>query len=273
MRRSLVALTCLVLAAAVLGVTPASSTASSPGAAAPATPAAMSTGEAAAQQRAASALVLSYTMNSAIDTRVRDVAQHALHGTLVNGTLATALVAGRPGRGSALSLVGEHRQFVAVPEHAALDVNRYTLSAWVRYTGEENDATLGRWEVMEKAGAYWLNVRTNGLVRVGGFFGGCAASRFWIFLDSTRTVPEGIWTHVASTYNGARLTVWINGTAAGSKAVSGASCANDEPLAVGAKNAPSKGLLEAFWDGLLDDVKIWNRALTATEVRQLACIC
>jgi hypothetical protein len=212
-------------------------------------------------------------MNTAIDTRVRDVAQYGLHGTLVNGDVGTALVPGRPGRGSALSLVGQQHQYLAVPEHAALDLNRYTLSAWVRYTGVQNDATLERWEVLEKAGAYWLNVRTNGLVRVGGFFGGCAASRFWVFLDSTRAVPVETWTHVASTYNGARLRVWINGTAAGSRAVTGASCANDEPLAVGAKNAPSKGLLEAFWDGLLDDVKIWNRALTATEIRQLACIC
>jgi hypothetical protein len=39
---------------------------------------------------------------------------------------------------------------------------------------------------------------------------------------------------------------------------------------VGAKNNPTKGLLEAFWDGRLDDVRIYDHALTATEVGQLA---
>ena len=44
----------------------------------------------------------------------------------------------------------------------------------------------------------------------------------------------------------------------------------DEPLAVGAKNNPTKGLLEAFWDGRLDEVRIYDRALTATQIGELA---
>ena len=261
MARSSVAGTCLALTVAVLGIAPAGHSA------------AVTADSGSGHQRAVNRLVLNYDMNGAAGTLVRDRSPNLLHGTLVNANIASALVPGRPGRGSALSLTGQQHQYVDVPQHDALDLNRYTLSAWVRYTGIQNDATLGRWEVLEKAGAYWLNVRTDGKVRVGGFYGGCGNSRFWKFLDSTRTIPVGVWTHVASTYNGSRVTVWINGVAAGSLQVSGASCANDEPLALGAKNAPSKGLLEAFWDGLIDDVKIWNRALTATEVRQLACIC
>jgi hypothetical protein len=157
-----------------------------------------------------------------------------------------------------------------VPRSPALDVDHYTLSAWVRYTGIENDRTLERWEVMEKAGAYWLNIRTNGLVRVGGFYGGCSGPGVWQFLDSTRAVPVGRWTHVASTYDGSSLRVYVNGRVAGTKAVTGRTCASGEPLAVGAKNNPTKGLLEAFWDGRLDDVRIYGRALSLDEVRQLA---
>jgi hypothetical protein len=123
---------------------------------------------------------------------------------------------------------------------------------------------------LEKAGAYWLNIRTDGHVRTGGFFGGCANSQFWKFFDSTATVPTNTWTHVASTYNGSKLTIYINGVASGSMNVTGATCANDEPLAVGAKNAPAKGLLEAFWDGQLDDVRVYNKALTATAIANLA---
>ncbi|MFL6069722.1 MAG: LamG-like jellyroll fold domain-containing protein [Actinomycetes bacterium] len=45
---------------------------------------------------------------------------------------------------------------------------------------------------------------------------------------------------------------------------------NNEPLAIGAKNAPSKGILEAFWDGQLDEVRIYSRALGASGIARLA---
>jgi hypothetical protein len=124
--------------------------------------------------------------------------------------------------------------------------------------------------VLEKAGAYWLNVRTTGQLRAGGFFGGCADDRYWRYVDSARTGPVGTWTHVAATYDGTRLRLFIGGRAAGSVAVTGRTCANDEPLAVGAKDAPALGILEAFWDGRLDDVRIYRRALSATAVADLA---
>ena len=113
-----------------------------------------------------------------------------------------------------------------------------------------------------------MNVRTNGRVRVGGFFGGCTSSA-WKYLDSTIVVPKNTWTHVASTYNGSTLTVWINGSRAGSKAVTGRTCRNNLPLAVGAKNYPAAGILEAFWDGKLDNIRIYRRALSAAEIRGL----
>ena len=112
--------------------------------------------------------------------------------------------------------MGTRHQYVDVPRSTALDVNRYTLSAWVRYTGVENDLTLGRWEVLEKAGAYWMNVRTDGRVRVGGFYGGCT-NPSWQFLDSTVALPTGRWKHVASTYDGTTLRVFVDGRAVGSK--------------------------------------------------------
>ncbi|HEX2706057.1 MAG TPA: LamG domain-containing protein [Candidatus Lustribacter sp.] len=216
-----------------------------------------------------SAIVLSYPFENLAGGIVRDVSPSRLDGMLVNTTAAAATSASVPGHGTAVALVGAGHQFVAVPEGNALDVDRYTLTALVRYTGIPNDQTLGRWEVLEKAGAYWMNVRTNGRVRVGGFYGSCTATSAWKFFDSTTAVPLNTWTHLAATYNGSTLTVWINGSKSGSMAVTGRTCSNNEPLAIGAKNAPSKGLLEAFWDGQLDDVRIYNRALSAAGIAAL----
>lgn len=215
------------------------------------------------------AIVLMYRFDTHTGTAVPDASSSRLTGTLVNTDPGTAYVTGVAGRKQALNLSAASRQYVDVPQSDALDVNRFTLAALVRYTGVTTPDTLDRWEVLEKAGAYWLNIRTDGHVRAGGFFGGCANNRYWKYFDSTGTVPTNTWTHVAATYNGSRLTIYIGGVASGSFAVTGTTCANDEPLAVGAKNAPAKGILEAFWDGQLDDVRVYNKALTAAAVANL----
>jgi hypothetical protein len=216
-------------------------------------------------------LVLFYKFDAHQGASVTDSSSSQLNGTLVNvASPNSAYVTGLAGYRTALSLSAPQHQYVDVPQGASLDVNRFTLAALVKYTGTQTAETLDRWEVLEKAGAYWLNIRTDGHVRAGGFFGGCANNQFWKFFDSTATVPTNTWSHVASTYNGSKLTIYINGVASGSMNVTGTTCANDEPLAVGAKNAPAKGLLEAFWDGQLDDVRVYNKALTATQIANLA---
>jgi len=201
---------------------------------------------------------------------VADDSGSSLDGSVVAEAGTAQLVSSLQGYGRALQLSGDKHQYVDVPSSPVLDVDRYTLSAWVRYTGIENDRTLGRWEVLEKAGAYWMNVRTNGRVRVGGFYGGCSGPNVWQYLDSTRAIPVARWKHVASTYDGTWLRVYIDGRAAGAKRVTGRTCVSGEPLAVGAKNNPTKGLLEAFWDGRMDDVRIYSRALSLNEIRQVA---
>lgn len=218
---------------------------------------------------APAALMLSYTFANESGTTVTDRSTHGLTGTLVNASGPSAYVKGLVGHGKALRLLGAQHQFVDVGDSPGLDVNSYTLSAWVRYTGVENDRTLGRWEVMEKAGAYWMNIRTTGQVRVGGFYGGCLNAD-WVYLDSPQPIPVNTWTHLATTYDGTRLAIWVDGTQVAGRAVSGTTCSNDEPLAVGAKNAPAKDLLQAFFDGDLDDVRIYNRALSAPKIASLA---
>jgi hypothetical protein len=217
---------------------------------------------------APSGLVLQYLFDNDSGSTARDTSPSTLNGAYIQTSAAAARSSSVAGRGRAITLVGASHQYVAVPEADALDVDRFTVSALVRYTGIVNDQTNDRWEVLEKANAYWINIRTDGHVRLGGFFGGCTAAA-WKYFDSTTTVPVDTWTHVAGTYNGNTLTIWINGRRAGSRAVSGRTCANNEPLAIGAKNAPSKGLLEAFWDGRLDEVRVYKRALTAAEIVSL----
>ena len=144
-----------------------------------------------------------------------------------------------------------------------LDLDHYTLMAWVRYT--ETGQT--RQEVLEKADAYWMNIRQGTQkLRAGGFYGSCESSG-WFFLDSTPAIPQDTWVHVASTYDGATLQIYVDGTDAGSAPVSGTLCSNANPLAIGAKHFPARGITTAFFNGSIDDVRIFDFALSQAEVQ------
>ena len=94
-----------------------------------------------------SGLVLNYRFDSDSGVSARDSSTNAIHGTYVNTTAAAARSVGMPGQSWAITLVGAQHQFVSVPERNALDVDRFTVAALIRYTGVENDKTFGRWEV------------------------------------------------------------------------------------------------------------------------------
>lgn len=146
-----------------------------------------------------------------------------------------------------------------------LDLDHYTLMAWVRY----EETSERRQEVLEKVDSYWMNIRQGTRkLRVGGFYGGCTSAN-WVFLDSGPIVPENTWTHVASTYDGATLRIYIDGQPAGSAAVSGTVCANANPLVIGAKHSPIQGVTTAFFNGSIDEVRLFSRALSEPEIQFL----
>lgn len=82
--------------------------------------------------------------------------------------------------------------------------------------------------------------------------------------DST-AFADGAWHHVCTTYDNSNVRFFRNGVEKGSAALNGAvNIQND-----GEFNFGRFGSFGAYWDGQLADVRIWNRALSAAEVRSL----
>jgi fibronectin type 3 domain-containing protein len=75
-------------------------------------------------------------------------------------------------------------------------------------------------------------------------------------------VPTGVWTHLAATYNGSTLLLYVNGTQVASQAATSSIAANATPLRIGGNN-----IWGEYFNGLIDEVRIYNRALTATEIQ------
>ena len=69
------------------------------------------------------------------------------------------------------------------------------------------------------------------------------------------------WTHLAVTYDGATLRMFVNGVQVSSEAAPGGAVATNGALRIG-----GNAFWGEFFKGIIDEVRIYNRALTASEV-------
>jgi hypothetical protein len=200
---------------------------------------------------AASGLVAAWGFEETGGTATADASGNGHTGTLVNGP---ARVAGRYGQGLSFDGVND---LVTVADSALLDLTTgMTLSAWVRPT------TTSGWRTVllkEAPGtlAYGLyssgdGVRPSGYVRVGGN-------------DSAAIGPSALsttaWSYLAVTYDGTTIRLYVNGTQVATQARTGAMSASANPLQIGGNNVWSE-----WFSGLIDEVRVYNRALTAAEI-------
>jgi hypothetical protein len=81
-------------------------------------------------------------------------------------------------------------------------------------------------------------------------------------LTSSNAVPTGSWHHIVATYDGSTISLYIDGSLSNSKPFTTDAVANTTPVRIGARGNAY------YFDGLIDEVVIYNRALTDTEVME-----
>ena len=82
------------------------------------------------------------------------------------------------------------------------------------------------------------------------------------FLDSGQTPVAGTWQHIAATYDGATARFFVNGTQVASKAFSG-NVGDNDTWRIGAYDNTPFG----FFDGLIDEVRIYDRAVNGAQIQ------
>ena len=86
-------------------------------------------------------------------------------------------------------------------------------------------------------------------------------------INSVDTYPLGVWSHVAATYDGATTRLYVNGDEVGNAAGPASIATNSLSLGIGADSVGDSGL-----DGSMDDVRLYDRALSPTEIADLAAV-
>ena len=213
-------------------------------------------GEATATVSAAppSGLVAAFSMDQGSGTSLPDLSGTGNNGTISGATWSTS------GRfGGALSFNGSS-SIVNVPDSSSLDLTTaMTLEAWVQPT-----SLGGKWRTVllkEQAGDMVYDLYAHGgggsKVPVGEIFVGGARTA-----SGTTALTANTWAHLASTFDGATLRVYVNGALVGQQAVSGAIATSSGALRIGGNT-----LWDEHFAGLIDEVRIYRRALTAAEIQ------
>ncbi len=198
-----------------------------------------------------SGLVGAWSFNAGTGTAAADSSGSGNVGALSGATWVTT------GKfGSALSFNGTNSR-VHTADSASLDLtNGMTLEAWVRPTAVTNWRT-----VMLKEGPSGLvyslyasdGTGPNGFIRVGSVDRGVTAPP---------TLPLNTWSHLAITYDGANLRLFLNGTQAAVTAGTGSMTATTGALRIGGNAVWSE-----WFSGLIDEVRIYKTALSATQIQ------
>ncbi|HEX5922362.1 MAG TPA: LamG-like jellyroll fold domain-containing protein [Baekduia sp.] len=194
------------------------------------------------------ALVAAYAFDEASGTTVTDASGRANTGTITGATRTTGH------SGSALTFNGTSNS-VTIPDSSSLDLtSAMTLEAWVNPTIASDWRTV----ILKEA----TGNLAYSLYGASGYAGGAPST--WIGstdLPGPAALPAGAWSHLATTWDGTTWRLYVDGVQKASRTFAG-------PIAVssGALKIGGNALWGEYFSGRIDDVRIYNRGLTAAEV-------
>jgi hypothetical protein len=176
-------------------------------------------------------------------------------GTITNG----AWVAGGL-YGNALNFTTNRLVNFSSASQLQLTTN-ITIEAWVKLNAASNWGAIAA-KASDSITNYGLGLDQNTGLKLHFLWN--ASNPNWQRVESTRSLSTGAWTHVASVWNGTHVIFYINGVAETPIAAAGETAEpSTNPLNIGVDLAGG----DEFINGFVDEVAIYNRTLSAGEIR------
>lgn len=162
---------------------------------------------------------------------------------------------------NALNFQSSESNLVSIPDNVAFDFSvGFTMETWVKPSVFTTSRTIfSQYSSGQRAfavitkdtGAVEITVSTNGSDEV--------------YYITANSLTLDTWQHIALTYDGASIQFYINGIEAGMNGnitgtLTGAMHNSTAPIQLGSRSGA------IFYEGDMDEVRIWTRALTSTEV-------
>jgi glucose/arabinose dehydrogenase len=173
------------------------------------------------------------------------------------GTIAGATRTAAGKFGHALSFTADG-DWVTVADSASLDLtNALTVEGWVNPTTAANSwRTLAVKET--PSGLAWA------LYPFGdaGFPSGHAFTSSELWARGPSRLPVDTWSHVAVTYDGGSIRLYVNGVQVATRAQSGSLITSTRPLRFG-----GNGVWGEWFRGTLDEIRVYDRALSGAEIQ------
>ena len=201
-----------------------------------------------------------WKMDETSGTTAFDSSGNTRNSTLTGASFATGYLS------NALQLAGSSSSYGS---YSAADGNQVTLAAWVKANGNGG-------------GSYPFIVGSPSYRFIFRFTGTDTSSVGFATWDQTNgdydsgagTISQGVWYHVVASFDRGSLTTppvfYINGKKTVTATLATAS-GTPPPLSgtgyIGNRYDGARG-----WNGLIDDLRIYNRILSATEIQVLAAM-
>ena len=187
-------------------------------------------------------LVAYYAFEENSGTFVRDTSFNANNATATSTTWG----GGRVGNGGVFN--GTSGYATGVDNDIATNI---TVSAWFNSDATQTaaivnkEATQGSLELSSNTPSF--KITTNSTLRTA---------------SAGSSVSNSAWHHIVGTYDGSNVKLYVDGTQAQSVAATGAISTNNSAWTIGRDTAGAN-----YFDGNIDEVKIYSRALGADEVK------
>jgi len=215
-------------------------------------------------------LNMPFESNTSNSTFTKDFSTFGNDGSVINATFSTT--GGFDGFG-AYEFAGND-SFInitnSINDASGLNLTTpFTLEARI-FPAEGNSGVNGEWPIILKGNGYFISYLAHSvsatLNRVR--FGIYNTSGTFIFITSENSsVNRSEWTHVVGTFNGTFMRLYLNGELVNSTEFSENVFTPSDPVCIGCY-APGTGI-EQFFNGTIDEPRIWNRALSAEQIQAL----
>jgi hypothetical protein len=189
------------------------------------------------------------------------------HGTIIGTTSNDAGIIN-----GALSFDGSD-DYVDCGNAASLNVGQITIESWVKFSKLGTRQMIAEkhssvWEGETPAG-WWFSKEPDDTIEFIVY--PKAGDDNAVYVNSTATVKADEWVHVAATYNGSSIKVYINGedkTGKKTGTASGNIYNSRRTLVLGnCRWCNSQITQSPYFQGMIDEFRVYNRALSAEEIK------